>query len=49
MTFPVVEDKPLDPTHVRLFGFVGVPFAADDLTDLVEKFGLLGLRHVHFS
>ena len=47
MTFAMIEDEPLDPTHVGLFGFVGVPFAANDLTDLVEKSRLLGLGGVH--
>ncbi len=43
MTFAVIEDRPLDPIHVGLL----IPFAANDLTNLFEKFGLSGLSGVH--
>ncbi len=43
MTFAVIENRLLDPIHVGL----SMPFAANDLTNLFEKFELSGLSGVH--
>lgn len=38
VAFVVEEDEPFDPGDVGLFGADGIVFAADRISDLVEKF-----------
>jgi hypothetical protein len=39
MAFAVVNDEPLDPVDVSLFGADGVVLASDAVAHLIEQFG----------
>jgi hypothetical protein len=40
MPFAVIDDEALDPVDVSLLGANTVMFAADDVSHLIEQFGL---------
>jgi hypothetical protein len=45
----MVNDEPLDPVDVSLFGADGVVLAPDDVAHLIEQFRFARLRHLHYT